>query len=152
MTSATGKPAGRTVSIDCAAPPEAAWALLADPRRWPQWARPVRRVTITRGHDAQPPMLAGGQLLVVHGPRAVALRTRIDRVERGRRYDWTVDLVGPWSLHGMHAVEPTSAGCRLVADHHVSGPGASVARPASAIAARWSRRSLCRLARLAEQR
>lgn len=152
MRSALREAADRTVVIGCAAPPEAAWALLADPRRWPGWAGPVRRVTIARGHDARPPLLADGQLLVVHGPRPVTLRTRIDRVDRGRRCEWTVDLGGPWRLRGLHAVEPRPGGCRLIARQRLDGPLARVGGPALLGAATsWTRRALHRLAWMAER-
>lgn len=143
--------AGRTVAVDCAAPPDVAWELLATPARWPEWAPNVTRVTVARGHDARPPMLTEGQLLVVRTRGPVALRVRVSHVDRGRRWDWTIMLPGPWRLQAAHAVEPQAGGCRVSVTRRLEGPAARVTGP-------WllraetplARRALRRLARLAE--
>lgn len=144
-------PTGAVVTASCAAPPEAVWALLADPVRWPEWAPHIRRVTITRGHEARPPLLAAGQLLVVHGTASVAVRVRITHVDRGRRWDWTVRLPGPWTLQAAHVVEPHRDGSRMLLAQRVDGPAAAIADwPARTAYAPLARTALRRLARLAE--
>lgn len=147
----TTLPVGRTVGVDCAAPPAVAWDLLATPARWPQWAPHVTRVTIARGHDARPPMLTAGQLLVVHVRGPIVARVRVTHVDRGHRWDWTVLLPGPWSLHAAHVVEPRAQGCRVVLAHRLVGPAAgALGPPLLAAHAPLARNALRRLARLAE--
>lgn len=144
-------PAGRTVALDCAASPEVAWELLATPARWPDWAPHVRRVTIARGHDARPPMLTPGQLLVVHVRGPVKARVRVTHVDRRRRWDWTVMLPGPWSMQAAHVVEPLPEGCRVVFIHRLVGPAAgAIGPPLLALHVPLARRALRRLAHLAE--
>lgn len=133
--------AGTTTSVACAAEPDDAWAHLADPRRWPDWVGGVRRVTVTRGNAARPPMVAGGQLLVVHGPWPLSWRLRVDAVDRPRSVAWTA-AIGPWRLQAEHHVEATNGDCRLVARHRLSGPAAAAL---STAVRRWMRRGLERL-------
>lgn len=131
-----------TVGVTGAGAAEHAWTLLADPRRWPEWAGGVRRVTVTKGNHARPPLVAAGQLLVVHGPTPGTWRLRVDAVDRPHGVTWTAAL-GPWRVHGRHDVEPDVQGCRVTAHGRLAGPAAPLLSP---LVRRWTRRGLHELA------
>lgn len=135
------------MSAVSSAAPAALWALLADPVRWPDWAPHIRRADGRRG------AVVVGDEVVVRGHGPVAVRTRITRVDPGRRWDFTVtSLPGPWSVNAAHAVVAAGTGARIVVGLRVRGPGAPLLgataldayRPLAGLAVR-------RLARLAEQ-
>jgi uncharacterized protein YndB with AHSA1/START domain len=135
------------VGADSAAPPAAVWALLADPARWPAWSPHIRRADGRRGSVQE------GDELVVRSYGPLAVRTRITRVDPGRRWDFRVLTVPrPWVLEAAHAVVARDGGARVVVATRVRGPGAPLLaltalnayRPLAALAVR-------RLARLAQE-
>ncbi len=148
---ATGEGA-QTVSASSAAPPEAAWALLATPAWWSAWAPHIRHVAGSSKTEAAPADLAEGQELRIHGPGPVAVRARITRVDPGARWDFAVDLPGPWRILNSHLVEPEGEGCRVTVHMVLQGPaGQLLTDTALAAYAPLATYSVRRLARLAER-
>jgi hypothetical protein len=133
------------VGADSAATPAAVWALLAVPARWPAWSPHIRRA------DSHPGPVEVGDEVRVRSYGPVAVRTRITRVDDGRRWDFRVlSVPSPWRLEAAHAVVARDAGSRVVVGMRLSGPGTPLLgiaflnayRPLAALAVR-------RLARLA---
>ena len=105
-------------AVECAAPPERVWALLAQPDRWHQWSPHVR------GAEGlgSPEVLAGaeGQVVLRGGLRIPA---RIVEVEPGESWSWHVA-----GLLIRHRVAPLPGGrSRLEQSVEGSAPAWSIA-------------------------
>lgn len=103
----------RTITVECAAPSRRAWALLARPDRWHEWAPQLRGAW---GFGNATEVVAGtrgaARLLGV-----VPVPARILAKEDGRSWTWRV---GPATM--VHRVEPRGDGCAIAWD--VAAPGA----------------------------
>jgi hypothetical protein len=84
--------------------PAAAWAVLTDTSRWPDWGPTV---TDVRSSTVVIELGTTGSIRPLAGPW---VPFRITRLDPGSRWTWRVAGV---SATG-HRVEPTSTGCRVV--------------------------------------
>lgn len=89
-----------------AARPEAAWALMARPERWAEWAPHVRGAWGLGEPEVEP-----GRQGAVRIAGMLPVPARVIDKEPGRRWSWRV---GPVTLH--HRVEPAGDGCRVAVD------------------------------------
>jgi uncharacterized protein YndB with AHSA1/START domain len=94
------------------APPAVVWSLLAEPRRWSQWAPHVRAP-----HDLGEPQVEAGRRGSVRLAGAVLVPARIVAVEPGRSWSWEV---GPIRLD--HEVVPVGSGSRARIEISAAGP------------------------------
>ena len=94
------------------AEPAAAWALLARPARWQEWAPHVRGAWGLGEPEVRVGARGAARLLgVVPVPAVVTAK------EDGRSWTWRV---GPVDM--VHAVRPASPGCDVVVELHAAGP------------------------------
>lgn len=87
-----------------AVPVSAAWQLLTDTRRWPEWGPTIRAV------DADPPVICAGsrgRLQTIAGPW---VPFEVTTLVEGQRWDWRVAGVPATG----HRVEATATGVRVV--------------------------------------
>jgi hypothetical protein len=96
----------RTFSVTTSAPPEAAWALLARPARWPEWAPHVRGAWGLGSPEVREGALGAARLF-----GALPVPARIVAKRPGRSWTWRV---GPVEM--VHRVEPRGAGCEVAID------------------------------------
>jgi hypothetical protein len=92
-----------SVHADSSGRPEAAWALIAEPARWHEWAPHVRGA---RGLGS--PEVEAGRRGVVLLFGALPVPVSVLDTEPGRSWLWQV---GP--VRFRHAVEPTASGCMV---------------------------------------
>jgi hypothetical protein len=85
---------------DTEAPPAAAWALLASPSRWPEWAPHLRG-----GWHLGSPEVQEGAVGAIRLFGAVPVPAKITRVDPGHAWEWRVGLVLM-----DHIVEPRPRG------------------------------------------
>jgi hypothetical protein len=95
-----------TYRSECAAPAERAWALVARPRRWHEWAPHVRGARGLGSAEIEPG--ARGAVLVLG---ALPVPVRITDKRPGRSWSWQV---GPVEIE--HRVEPRAGGCSVVVE------------------------------------
>lgn len=107
------------------AAPAALWTLLADTRMWASWAPHITGVV-----TAEPGVVRAGQHLRVAGPMGVAVPATVTLVDAGRRWDFRVDLPGPWSVMSRHEVRRCTVGSEALVTMWVRGPGGRAAMPA----------------------
>lgn len=103
-------------SADSGASPEAAWALIARPSEWSQWAPHVRGAWGLGSPEVEAGRVGAARLLGF-----VPVPARVTSVDPGRSWSWHV---GPLVLD--HTVHPTPVGCRVSTTLH--GP-AVLTRP-----------------------
>ena len=96
----------RTFSVNCPAPPETAWRLLARPERWPEWAPHLRGAWGLGAPEVRDGALGAARLF-----GALPVPVRIVGKRPGRSWTWRV---GPVEM--VHRVEPRSAGCEVAID------------------------------------
>jgi hypothetical protein len=96
----------RTFSVNSTAPPEAAWALLARPERWPEWAPHVRGAWGLGSPEVRKGALGAARLF-----GALPVPARIVGKRPGRSWTWRV---GPVEM--VHRVESRSDGCEVAID------------------------------------
>jgi hypothetical protein len=105
----------RTWTVDSAGTGEAAWALLARPSRWPEWAPHLRGawgLDDARGEVRQGARGAARLLGVVPVP------VRIVAARPGRSWTWKVG-----ELFEMdHRVQPRAGGCAVAIDLRAPAP------------------------------
>lgn len=101
----------RVYSADSSASPAEAWSLIAEPRRWSEWAPHVRGAWGLGDPEVQAGERGAARLAGV-----LPIPARITAKEPGRSWTWRV---GPVVL--VHAVHPTPVGCRVSIT--VDGPG-----------------------------
>ena len=99
----TTAPMRRVHAADSSAPPAAAWSLVAEPRRWAEWAPHVRGAWGLGAPEVQAGKLGAAKLL-----GAVPVPAKVMSVDPGRAWTWRV---GPLTL--VHAVDPRPDGCRV---------------------------------------
>ena len=102
----------RTFSADTTGSPARAWALMARPALWSQWAPHLRGA---RGLGS--PQVRAGARGAVRLLGAVPIPATILSVDDGRAWTWRV---GPMTL--AHRVEPTAGGARVAVDLSASEP------------------------------
>ena len=91
---------------------DAAWALLAQPRRWHEWAPHVRGAWGLGDDEVRAGARGAARLLgVVPVPAVVT-----DKQE-GRSWTWRV---GPVDM--VHAVRPDDGGCEVAVELHAPAP------------------------------
>jgi hypothetical protein len=95
----------RVYAADSTATPEAAWALLARPDRWHEWAPHVRGAWGLGDPEVEPGRVGAARLL-----GAVPVPAQIVHKRDGRSWTWRV---GPVVM--VHAVTPKGGdgGCRV---------------------------------------
>src|SRR4051794_8198853 len=93
----------RVYAADSAATPAEAWSLIAQPRRWAEWAPHVRGAW-----NLGAPEVEAGKVGAVKLMGVVPVPAKVTAVEPGRSWTWRV---GPVVL--VHAVHPTPVGCRV---------------------------------------
>jgi len=128
------------------------WHLAAAPRWWPVWAPHLRRVRDTDGVPVRGEVALGDRLRIDSVAPLVGVHAEVTRVDPGRRWDFVVDLPGPWRLVSAHHVAPLPRGSRVTVALWLEGPAGGVVgwgplrayRPLAAWAVR-------RLAALADQ-
>ena len=126
-----------TYRAHSAAEPAAAWALLARPSRWHEWAPHVRGAWGLGEPEVRAGARGAARLLgVVPVPAVVTAK------EEGRSWTWRV---GPVDM--VHAVRPAGRGCDVVVELHA--PARSRPCWCAPTAHSW-RRWFARLARAAE--
>ncbi len=107
--------------------PGAAWAVLTDTRRWPEWGPTVAAV---RSSTDVLELGTTGHVRPVVGPW---VPFRVTHLDPGSRWTWRVAGIPATG----HRVEPTAAGCRVVFEVPiVAGAYAPVCRVALARIAR----------------
>lgn len=95
-----------TYSARSAAPPAAAWDLLARPARWREWAPHVRGAWGLGSPEVEPGARGAARLL-----GAVPVPATVTAKRAGRSWTWRV---GPVEL--AHRVEPRGRGCEVATD------------------------------------
>jgi uncharacterized protein YndB with AHSA1/START domain len=107
----------RSITVD--ASPAEAWDHLAEPSRWPSWARHLRRVDVT---PAGP--VALGSRGVVHLGNGTRARQEVTALEPGRHWRWDGRFL--WmALAYDHRFEPVpEGGCRITFTVDGGGAGA----------------------------
>ncbi len=102
-----------------AADPQATWALVASPERWPEWAPHVRG-----GWHLGSPEVKEGSIGAIRLFVAVPVPAKITKVDPGHSWEWRVGLVAM-----DHIVEPVDGGSRVTVTISAPGPlEAAVAR------------------------
>jgi hypothetical protein len=97
----------RTFTDRSTAPPAAAWALLARPARWPEWAPHLGGAWGLGEPEVRAGALGAARLL-----GALPVPARIVAKQPGRSWTWRVGLV-----EMVHRVEPvTGGGCEVAID------------------------------------
>jgi hypothetical protein len=96
----------RTFSVHSSAPPETAWALLARPGRWPEWAPHVRGAWGLGTPEVRKGALGAARLF-----GALPVPARIVAKRPGRSWTWRV---GPVEM--VHRVDPRAGGCEVAID------------------------------------
>ena len=89
--------------VDCAAPAEAVWALVARPDQWHRWSPHVKGAEGLGSPEVAPG--ARGRVVLRGGVTVPAVVTE---VVPGRSWSWRV---GGIVVH--HIVTPTDSGCRI---------------------------------------
>lgn len=94
----------RLHSSDSTAAPGVAWSLVAEPRRWAEWAPHVRGAWGLGSPEVEAGKVGAAKLLGV-----VPVPAKVTNVDPGRAWTWRV---GPLTL--VHAVDPRpGGGCRV---------------------------------------
>ena len=101
-----------TYSARSSASPEAAWALIARPARWSEWAPHLRGAWGLGEPEVRVGALGAARLL-----GAVPVPARIIAKRTGRAWTWRV---GPVVM--VHRVEPRSAGSEIAVDLKAARP------------------------------
>jgi hypothetical protein len=96
----------RTFSVYSSAPPATAWALLARPERWPEWAPHVRGAWGLGAPEVRDGALGAARLF-----GALPVPARIVAKRAGRSWTWRV---GPVEM--VHRVEARTGGCEVAVD------------------------------------
>ncbi len=94
------------------AEPDAAWALLARPARWHEWAPHVRGAWGLGDGEVRRGAIGAARLFGV-----VPVPARVIDVAPRRSWSWRV---GPVLMD--HRVEPRPGGCRIAVELHASAP------------------------------
>lgn len=123
------------------------WALLADTRQWSSWAPHITEVV-----TAEPGIVRPGQRLRVRSPVGVAVPATVTLVDPGRRWDFRVELPGPWSVVSRHDVRRCATGSEALVTMWVQGPVGSAALPALIAYRPLAEVAVQRLARMAGDR
>jgi hypothetical protein len=97
-----------TYRAECDAPPERAWALVARPRRWREWAPHVRGARGLGSPEVE--VGASGQVLLLG---ALPVPVRVVAKRPGRSWSWQV---GPVEID--HRIEPRAGGCSVIVELH----------------------------------
>lgn len=95
-----------TISIDIAAPPARAAAVMIDVARWHEWTASIRRVAILGGGA-----LAVGRRALVRQPGVPPAFWKVTELDPARGFTWTSVAPGLLVI-GRHYAEPTDGGCR----------------------------------------
>jgi polyketide cyclase/dehydrase/lipid transport protein len=107
--------------VESFAPPTAAWALVARPARWHEWAPHVRGAWGLQGADGEVRLGARGAARLLG---AIPVPAVVNRKVPGRAWTWRV---GPVELD--HRVEPrTGGGCVVAVDLRAPAPLEAVLR------------------------
>ena len=101
----------RVYKADSVAQPDEVWPLLAEPRRWAEWAPHLRGAWRLGSPEVEPGNVGAAKLLGF-----VPVPARIVAKEAGRSWTWHV---GPMVL--IHEVQPTPTGSRVAVT--LSAPG-----------------------------
>ena len=101
-----------TYSARSASPPEQAWALIARPARWHEWAPHMRGAWGLGSPEVEPGARGAARLL-----GALPVPTTVTAKRPGRSWTWRV---GPVEM--VHRVEPTSGGCVVAVDLAAPSP------------------------------
>jgi hypothetical protein len=131
-------------AADSTAPPATAWALLARPARWQEWAPQLRGAWGLAGSDGEVAEGARGAARLLG---AVPVPARITRVDAGRLWTWRV---GPVELD--HVVEPRPDGCTVVTTMRAAAPLEALLRVTYAPVVRLLMGNLARVAERAAAR
>ncbi len=102
----------RTFAADSPASPAAAWALLAQPERWHEWAPHLRGAWNLGEPEVEQGRIGAARLLGV-----VPVPAQIVEKRYGQSWSWRV---GPAVL--VHAVTPRPGGCRVSVTIQAPGP------------------------------
>jgi hypothetical protein len=105
----------RTITVDATA--AEAWDHLAEPARWPSWARHLRRVEVT-----PPEPVEVGTKGVVHLRNGTRARQVVTVVDPGHHWRWDGRFL--WmALHYDHVFDPApGGGCRITFSVDAGGP------------------------------
>ncbi len=95
-----------------AASPGVAWALLARPSRWSEWAPHVRGAWSLGEPEVREGARGFARLL-----GAVPVPARITAKDPGRSWTWSVA-----GVRMVHRVEPRPGGCAVAVDLHAPAP------------------------------
>ena len=109
----TTPPPDVEVAVDVTAPPDAVWALLADPTRMGEFSPECRRVTwVGDVRDT----VVGARFRGVNrrGPSVWATVSSYVDVEPGRRVAWESRFLGLPVSRWQYAIEPADGGTRVV--------------------------------------
>jgi hypothetical protein len=126
----------RTFAAMTDAPPAAAWALLAEPGRWHEWAPHIRGAW---GLGA--PEVRTGARGAVRLASAVPVPARVTSVDPGRAWTWRVGVVDM-----THRVEARASGSLVAVDLRAPGPLEPALAAAYGPVITWTLRRLARRA------
>ena len=90
-------------AADSSAAPGAAWSLVSEPARWPEWAPHIRGAWGLGSPEVERGRIGAARLLGM-----IPVPARIVSKTPGREWTWHV---GPMAL--VHAVHPTPVGSRI---------------------------------------
>lgn len=99
-------------AADSSADPAEAWSLMAEPRRWAEWAPHVRGAWGLGEPEVEKGEVGAAKLMGV-----VPVPAKITGKQQGRSWTWHV---GPMVL--AHTVHPTPVGCRVSTTLSAPGP------------------------------
>lgn len=105
------------VSVDVAAPPERAWAILADVERWPEWTASTRSV---RRLEEGP--LQAGSTARVEQPGLAPMTYRVTGFTPGADFTWVARRAGI-QVVAAHRLAPRGDGaCAVTLTLDMRGP------------------------------
>jgi Polyketide cyclase / dehydrase and lipid transport len=99
-------------AADSKATPDQAWALVAEPARWPEWAPHIRGAWGLGSPEVEEGRIGAARLFGI-----VPVPAKITSKTAGREWTWHV---GPMDLE--HAVHPTPVGSRITMTIRAPGP------------------------------
>jgi uncharacterized membrane protein len=104
-------------STEVKATPEAAWAVLKDVERWPEWTESMDKVEVVGGG----PLMLGAKVRIKQ-PKLPGVQWQVSELDEGRFFAWRANGLG-FKTTGSHRVEPAGDGAsRVTLSLRTQGP------------------------------